>query len=354
MKVITIGREKNNDIVINDVKVSRNHLQIAQDNNGVFTVVDLGSTNGTFVNDERLLGSTSLKLGDKVRIGDTNLLWYNYFETKRQSELSFQNPINRPARKPSHTMLYVVGAIVLLFLAGGGIAYKILSDKKRERVEAERMAKTEEIRIQQEVRDKDADAARLQAEVDSLLRQAVASNSAKAKELRELAEKKQQEANMAKNEANIAKEAQLRAEIQRDDALQAQQTAEGHKAEADRRVREEQERATVADERADEARAEQANALKALELTREFHSLSKMTTKSIQDVYEKMKWELPQDKIQRESNLITQFDNADNNQKQKIIEIVREVLGQQNREEQAEGQARQDSTNSVTLTIPDL
>ena len=79
MIVKTIGRGQDNNIVINDEKVSRTHLQMVQDDSGNISVVDVGSTNGTYVNGVRIIGETRLKDGDNVRIGNTNLPWKSYF-----------------------------------------------------------------------------------------------------------------------------------------------------------------------------------------------------------------------------------------------------------------------------------
>jgi pSer/pThr/pTyr-binding forkhead associated (FHA) protein len=74
MKVITIGRDLDNDIVVNDSKASRHHLQIICER-GKFCIVDFNSTNGTFVNDKKISGETTLFISDIVRIGNTVLPW---------------------------------------------------------------------------------------------------------------------------------------------------------------------------------------------------------------------------------------------------------------------------------------
>jgi hypothetical protein len=79
MKVITIGRDSSNEVVINDDKVSRNHLQIIQDDLGNFRLADFGSINGTFVNGNKVSGEVSLNPDDSLRIGDTTLPWKDYF-----------------------------------------------------------------------------------------------------------------------------------------------------------------------------------------------------------------------------------------------------------------------------------
>ena len=72
MKVVTIGRiVQNNDIVVNDNLVSRNHLQMVMDDNGNYTVMDLGSTNGTYVNGKRIQGEVVLHPGDEVSTSST-------------------------------------------------------------------------------------------------------------------------------------------------------------------------------------------------------------------------------------------------------------------------------------------
>ena len=78
MKVITIGRDTDNDIVVNDSKVSRHHLQIISEA-GNFRIVDFNSTNGTFVNNKKISGETALLINDRVRIGNTVLPWQTYF-----------------------------------------------------------------------------------------------------------------------------------------------------------------------------------------------------------------------------------------------------------------------------------
>ena len=68
----SIGRTAPADIVLADSEVSRAHCRLTLDN-GILTVADLGSTNGTFVNGERVEGRRQLHRGDLVQIGDTEL-----------------------------------------------------------------------------------------------------------------------------------------------------------------------------------------------------------------------------------------------------------------------------------------
>ena len=67
-KVIRIGRVPDNDVILADLDVSRHHAELRKSPSGDYEVVDLGSHNGTFVNDNRI---TSAVLSDRdvVSIG---------------------------------------------------------------------------------------------------------------------------------------------------------------------------------------------------------------------------------------------------------------------------------------------
>jgi len=70
---ITIGRESGNVIQVDDNEVSRRHAEIRK-TNGTFLLGDLKSSNGTFLNEERIERS-ELARGDRIRVGRTVLLF---------------------------------------------------------------------------------------------------------------------------------------------------------------------------------------------------------------------------------------------------------------------------------------
>ncbi len=76
---LTIGRLADNRVVVGDPKASSHHAEIRATGQG-YSIVDLGSTNGTFVNNQRIERNTprSLANGDRIRIGDT---MFNYTAT---------------------------------------------------------------------------------------------------------------------------------------------------------------------------------------------------------------------------------------------------------------------------------
>ena len=70
---LTIGRDATNDIVINDAEISRRHARLTFQG-GKYVLEDLGSTNGTFVNGQRLAGPRVLKAGEVVSFGEQIIL----------------------------------------------------------------------------------------------------------------------------------------------------------------------------------------------------------------------------------------------------------------------------------------
>ncbi|MDH6356466.1 FHA domain-containing protein [Parabacteroides sp. PF5-9] len=71
--IITIGKAKENDFVVNDPHVSRHHASLIRDEHGVWFIEDKGSTNGTFVNESQVV-KKRITPNDKIRLGDKYLL----------------------------------------------------------------------------------------------------------------------------------------------------------------------------------------------------------------------------------------------------------------------------------------
>ncbi len=69
----TIGRHPDSDIFLDDVTVSRRHAEIYH-NGAAFTVTDVGSLNGTYLNRERI-ERAELQNGDEVQIGKFRLVF---------------------------------------------------------------------------------------------------------------------------------------------------------------------------------------------------------------------------------------------------------------------------------------
>jgi len=72
--VVNIGRADYNDLVVPDPSVSTSHAKL-QRREGVWVLVDLDSTNGTFVDGEQVKGEAPLAPGAAVRFGDVQLVF---------------------------------------------------------------------------------------------------------------------------------------------------------------------------------------------------------------------------------------------------------------------------------------
>lgn len=71
---ITVGRSEANELVLDDPLVSRTHC-IFMRKGGVILLEDLGSHNGTYVNEERLHQVRQIHHGDRISIGNSRILF---------------------------------------------------------------------------------------------------------------------------------------------------------------------------------------------------------------------------------------------------------------------------------------
>ena len=89
---LTIGRDALSDIVIQDPEVSRQHALLIYDLAGHYLIQDLGSTNGTFVNDERL-GARPVRLrpSSSISMGGSVTLLFHQESAHEQDSSSDQS-----------------------------------------------------------------------------------------------------------------------------------------------------------------------------------------------------------------------------------------------------------------------
>ncbi len=92
---ISIGRESNNIIVIEDRGLSRRHARMRYFA-GSYILVDLGSTNGTFVNDTRLVGEHVLKAGDRINLGEGVTLVFEPIQISADATVFIAAKTHRP------------------------------------------------------------------------------------------------------------------------------------------------------------------------------------------------------------------------------------------------------------------
>ncbi len=109
-KEISIGSAVGNDLVIlNEPSVSRRHAKI-ECRRRAYRVVDLESTNGTFVNGERVRGASTFKIGDELRFG--------------RAHYRFNPPVMK--RSPILSMRTTVILVLLFAIAFGVTEYQLV------------------------------------------------------------------------------------------------------------------------------------------------------------------------------------------------------------------------------------
>ena len=89
---VTIGRSPDNQMVLNDSQASSHHAEIHADSTG-YVISDLGSTNGTFVNQQRLTPNVPhvLRPADVIRIGGTEFT-YEINSNQQDDATTVANP----------------------------------------------------------------------------------------------------------------------------------------------------------------------------------------------------------------------------------------------------------------------
>ncbi|MCB0014901.1 MAG: FHA domain-containing protein [Anaerolineales bacterium] len=93
-RITTIGREKINDIALPDSEISRRHARITEEA-GVYTLEDLGSTNGTFVNGDRLAGIIRLHDGMTIDFGEKHR--FTFVQAGTPDDATLLDPLGQNA-----------------------------------------------------------------------------------------------------------------------------------------------------------------------------------------------------------------------------------------------------------------
>jgi diguanylate cyclase (GGDEF)-like protein len=98
---VTIGRGNQADIHVVDDGISRRHAEIVHENDAIL-VRDLGSTNGTFCNGERVT-EHALKDGDKIQVGSTTILKFTFHDSLDET---FQRQMYESALRDGLTKIF--------------------------------------------------------------------------------------------------------------------------------------------------------------------------------------------------------------------------------------------------------
>ena len=243
-EIILIGRGSECNFVVDDNSASRQHAQII-DYGTSYSVVDLGSTNGTFVNGRRVSSETTLHSGDELRVGNAIVPWQQIVQPLQKS-------------KKGKVLLWILIPVLALLLIGGGLAFYFFYWKTKDINEGIKQEKEEvvqdlagQIEENQQMEAKNADLARYNdslekvnsrlkkdnAEAEASRKEAEADRT-KAKEDKKKANQDREDAEQAKQEAEKARQdaesLHQEAEKARQEAEKARQEAEKAKQEAEK------------------------------------------------------------------------------------------------------------------------
>lgn len=103
---VYIGRDISNDVVINDAEISRKHARLISQSGG-YLLEDLGSTNGSFVNGQRLMGPHLLRTGELIMLGENVSLAFEStaFDADATVVGSSMPAYSPPERSPQETYI---------------------------------------------------------------------------------------------------------------------------------------------------------------------------------------------------------------------------------------------------------
>jgi pSer/pThr/pTyr-binding forkhead associated (FHA) protein len=95
----SLGRDLANDISISDPEVSRRHARFVMQDDNIF-VEDLGSTNGTFLNGERISAMQQLRAGDVITFGENIVLVFEKTSYDPDATVVSSQPMPVPTPEP--------------------------------------------------------------------------------------------------------------------------------------------------------------------------------------------------------------------------------------------------------------
>jgi len=150
-KVIKVGRAKDNDIVLTDASVSRYHCEFFFDESGNVFLTDKDSSNGTFINGNKIRGSIQLKANDIVKPGlDLPLKWKTFNDSSTVQQVQDHAATNEylvndeavisktKKGKGFLKTIFITLLIVAVLIGGLYIVNEYFSDSKLEPIDTEK------------------------------------------------------------------------------------------------------------------------------------------------------------------------------------------------------------------------
>ncbi len=101
--VISVGRDPGADVYVDNPGVSRDHFRLERSQAGEYQVVDLGSANGTFVNDQ-MVNTSLVHNNDVIRFGKYTL-WVGYEQDRRTQPRDGRATVSPVTETAGHTVV---------------------------------------------------------------------------------------------------------------------------------------------------------------------------------------------------------------------------------------------------------
>lgn len=317
-EIIVIGRGAESNFVANDGSVSRQHAQII-DYGTYYTVVDLGSTNGTFVNGRRVSSETTLHAGDVLKVGNVVVPWEQLVQPPQK-------------QKKAKVLLAILIPVIAVLLLGGALgAYFIWWHGKDVSKELADENRKKAVELSQQKTENEEKAKQLEEEQNAkkdLERQKNALDAEKKK-----AEKDREEANreaeLAKKEAEKAKK---EAEKAKKDAEKARKEAENAKTEVNtktKKIEKEAEEKAQKKEEEKKKKIDTEEAQQNQELKNQYEklktSINNLSETKAKDVCYDLGMNLPLN-AKYKNELLTEASKAYNNKDKARLEAIEKAI----------------------------
>ncbi len=141
---IALGKAPHNRVVLNDTTVSSSHATILTRDGG-YSIIDLGSSNGTFVNGTRLTTEAwTMKHGDRIQLGKVMFTFRNPTETVENKTARLSLDALEEIRKRAGLAATGAPMAAAAFAAGAAAAPVAMSEAEREAEEEKKRKKKEE------------------------------------------------------------------------------------------------------------------------------------------------------------------------------------------------------------------
>jgi hypothetical protein len=134
-RILKIGRDPGNDFVLTHHSISRHHIEVFINEEGLVFITDLQSSNGTFINGMRLKGSAMLQPGDILKLGaERPIRWQEWTkgpidsikgQPEQADSILDMPPPSAAANFFKDNLVYIVAVFVVIVLVAIGVLIRV-------------------------------------------------------------------------------------------------------------------------------------------------------------------------------------------------------------------------------------